>query len=137
MNKPPAFQVDFMEDGSAEVRARICTSTNNSTDPIIGEGYAAKQANLTSITYAVFNLTTGDTTATSSGTVTIASAVYDTLQESPVWSGEKGFNFLHVVPPAAFPTGGHKYVVEYKVTYSGGAVGWVICEGQARGVLTS
>ena len=136
MNSIPVFPVTFMEDGSAECRARIMTSTNNSTEAIPGEGYPAKQANLTSITYKVTDLTDTSQTAVT-GTVTISSAVYDTLQDHPLWQFTKGYNFFFTLPPTCFPIGGHTYTAEFKITYSGGDVGWLIFEGLARGVQTS
>ena len=136
MNNAPAFQANWMEDGSAEVRARICTSTDNGTTGIAGEGYPALQANLSTITYAVYDMA-DPTTATASGSVTIASAIYDTLQTNPVWTDATGYNFLHTIGPTAFPTGGHVYQAEYKITYSGGAVGWIKITGTAEAVQTS
>lgn len=72
------------------------------------------QATLSAITCKVY---TSSGTLVSSPTVTISSAVYDTLQTSDArWTRDStGFNFLFTVPASAFPSPG-LYRVEFKFT---------------------
>lgn len=76
------------------------------------------QASLSAITCKVYN-STG--TLVTSPTVTISSAVYDTLQTSDVrWTRDTtGYNFLFTIPATAFPLPGY-YRVEFKFTPSAG-----------------
>lgn len=122
-------QFTVFEDGGATFLARVLGNA----------GTAITQATITSITYAVYDLsTTTPTTAVISGTLVVASTVFDTLQTDARWTADStGYNFLHAMPATAFPTGKHQYKVEYKVTPTSGAVFWIVFEGFAEGVLTS
>lgn len=87
------------------------------------DGNYILQADLSSITYAVFNMTTGSAVAVINDTVTISTAVFDTLQTDGIWTWDTtGYNFLHVMPATAFPTGGNVYAVEYTFTPASGPV---------------
>lgn len=137
----PTQDVVWLEDGTATTIARLAGpgGTGEATgNP--GEGYWVKQADVSSITYASFNETTGSSTAVSSGTVTLAGAILDTPVKglSPLWNRDTfGYNFVHSLPPACFPTGGNVFRVEYKITYASGAIGWGKLRGQAEEVVTS
>lgn len=68
-------------------------------------GTVITQASLGSITYKVNVLDEDDVeTEVATGTITISSAVYDTLQTSdPRWTKDTtGWNFIFVVPAATF-----------------------------------
>jgi hypothetical protein len=117
----------FFEDGGATVLARV-----------IGQaGSNITQASLSTITYAIYAAETGTSVAT--GTVTISSSVYDTLQTSDArWTHDTtGYNFTHALTASNFASGDKRYRVEYKFTPVSGEVFWLVCELQALQVLTS
>lgn len=125
------IQAKIFEDGSADCMARITG----------GDGSNIMQSDVTSIAFAVFD-THGATpdTAISSGTVTVADDVFDTLQTDSRWSLDAtGYNFRHDHGATVFPTGGHVYQVEYKFTSSEtpAKVYWVVFELDAVKVRTS
>lgn len=127
----------WWEDGSATVYGRLM-SRDGTGASIIGEGKYLKQADLSSITYKVFETDSGSEVTT--GTVTIADAIFDAPQTStddPVWQSVKGFNFRHSLAYTCFPTGGKTYRVEYLFITTGGARGFAVFEGPAEAVLTS
>lgn len=117
------------EDGGATILARV---TGNA-------GAAITQASLTSITCKVFDLdgTTPDTAITTP-TITVSTAVYDTLQTDARWTVDStGYNFIDALAATNFPTGDHLYRVEYKFTPTSGAVFFVVAELYAKNVRTS
>lgn len=141
------FDAIWREDGTATVVGRLTSrSGSGAATGNNGEGNWAQQADLSSITYAVHDVTDEENiSSVTSGTVTISSSVFDTprtASSSPtmaaLWSlDQHGYNFIHDIPPAAFPTAGQTYRVEYKFTFANGAIGWAVFEGQAEGVHTS
>lgn len=85
-------------------------------------GAAITQTSLSSITYKIFDLN-GATpnTPISSGTLTIASVVFDALQTDARWTLDTtGYNFRHAHVPTAFPIGDHTYRIEYVFTPTNG-----------------
>ena len=128
-----SITAQWNEDGSATVYGRLM-ARDATGQSIIGQGKCLTQADLASITYAVFDETEPGTEIVTSGTVTISSSIFDTLQTSdndPVWSFNRGFNFRHDLGPECFPRGDRTYVVEYKITTTGGTVGWARYKGLA------
>lgn len=133
------INVAWQEDGSATVYARLMARDATGT-AIVGQGKCLKQADLSSITYSVYDDEETGTSAVASGTVTIASSIFDTLKltaDDPVWTFTRGFNFRHDLGPECFPTGDHVYMVEYRITTAGGAVGWARFRGKAESERTS
>ena len=133
-----SIDTQWYEDGSATVYGRL-TAADATGISVVGQGKCLKQADLSSITFKTFDEADPDTIV-NSGTVTIASSIFDTLQTStddPAWPFDLGFNFRHTLAPANFPTGDKTYVVEYKITTTGGSVGWAVFRGQAMGMHTS
>lgn len=141
MASTDVYQVSFNEDGSATALARMTARDGSgSATGVAGEGNWLQQADLSSITCAVFDLTSATPdTAVATPTVTISSAILNTpVTSTAIWCRDSvGYNFLHDLPPTVFPTGGHLYRVEYKFTTTGGAVGWLLMEGLATAVRTS
>ena len=135
------FQVVWREDGDATVLARITARDGTgAATGVDGEGNFLKQADITSISCAIFDLDGDDiNTAISTPTVTVATHVLDTpVTTAVLWTKDTtGYNFLHDLKGTEFPTGGSRYSVEYKVTLSGGAIFHGVYEGQARPIRTS
>lgn len=134
-----AFQVVWNEDGDATALGRL-TARNGSgaATGVDGEGNFAQQGDLTSITFEVFELD-DDGVFQSQGAaeaVTIASSILDTpVTTNVLWTVDTtGYNFIHDIPAAKFPTGGKIYKIEYNFTFSGGAAAKARYVGPARGV---
>lgn len=118
------------EDSAAVFMARVLGS----------DGTALQQADVTGITCKVFDLDSASpTTAVASPTIVVASVIYDTLQTSDVrWTKDStGYNFLHAMPPSAFPTGGHRYRVEYLCDPASGDDFFLAFDHYVVAVLTS
>lgn len=135
------FQVVWNEDGSATALGRVTARSGSGTATgVNGEGNWAQQADLSTITCSVFDLdgVTPDTAITTP-TVTIATSILDTVVTTNViWTKDTtGYNFIHDLGAANFPTGGHCYLVEYKFTYADGTIGWGKYKGEAKPVRTS
>lgn len=118
------------EDSTATFLARLYyrnTSTNNLA--------LLTQAATTSITYAVYN----GSTSVSTGTVTVASSVLDTINTGSIWTVDStGFNFIHSIAASVFSSPDTIYRIEYKVTLAtSGDVGWIVYEVETKGVRTS
>ncbi len=96
------------EDSTFAVMLRLQVDGNNAT-----------QAVLSSITWKAWD--EKDTaTAYASGTLTVSSVVYDTLQTDGRWSADAtGYNFRHDITQATFTDPG-RYLIEYTVTMTGG-----------------
>lgn len=133
------ISVSWQEDGSATVLARITARDGTGAyTGVRGEGNWVKQADLSAVTYKVFD--TSDTwptptTATSSGTVTISTSIIDTpVTDGHIWDVDDdtvGYNFLLDLPGSCFPTGDHRYLVEVYFTSTGGSTWAVQWEGVA------
>lgn len=116
------------EDSTPTLLARIEIDRGGDADPVL-------QADLSSVTYKVFRK--GSETPTSSGTLVIADVIYDTLQTGTIWTVDTtGYNFLTLLPAAAFPDPG-SYTAEVKFTQTGGAVGYLVFNLTALGILGS
>lgn len=135
------FEVKWQEDGSATALARIAARNGSgSATGVDGEGNWLQQADISTITFKVFDLDS-DTpgTATESGSVTIVTSVLDTpVTAQTIWTKDTtGYNFLHDLPATYFPSGNRRYQVEYKVTLTGGGVFHGIFTGTAQPVRGS
>lgn len=78
-------------------------------------GALVTQATLSSIAYKVVDLDAA-ATVTASGTLTISAVIFDTAQTDGSWPFSDGYNFRWLIPASAFPTGGHRYAVEFTFT---------------------
>ena len=104
---------------------------------VVGQaGSAVTQASLSSITCKVFDLQgAAPGTAVSEPTVTISSAVFDSLQTDARWTEDAtGYNFAHQVASSVVADGGHAYRVEYKFTPASGQTFYVVFEVHASDV---
>lgn len=92
------------EDSTAVMLARV----------VGADGDAIVQADIETITCKVMTLAG---TVVVSPTVTVNTAVFDTLQTGDEWTEDAiGYNFRHALPVTAVPNGGTIYQVEYIFT---------------------
>ena len=81
-------------------------------------GVPALQANVTTITYSLRNPTSE--AEISSGSLTVATVIYDTEQHAPYWTrGERGYNFRWDVPNTLLTSDLTEYRLELTFTLSG------------------
>lgn len=135
------YKVEWNEDGDCSVLARVCARNGSgAATGIDGEGNWIEPADLSSVTCKVFDLMslTPDTPITTP-TVVIADAILDPpVTTAVLWTEDTtGYNFLHDLAAANFPTGDHRYLVEYEFTLTGGAKFRLILDGVARPVRGS
>jgi hypothetical protein len=80
------------------------------------------QADISSIAYSIFDLA-DPTSATDTGSLTVASVVFDALQTDARWSeDETGYNFRWDVPASIPATGTKRYRFEIAFTPGSGEV---------------
>lgn len=135
------FSVNFKEDSTVEILGRV-TARNGSgaATGIGGEGKFLQQADVSSITCKVYNLTDDATTVdTDLGSLTVSSVILNTVDSSgEVWTKDDiGYNFRHTIAETVFTDGGDTYRLEYKFTLTGGAVFFGIFEGPANPIIQS
>ena len=70
------------------------------------------QSAINAVSYQVFDRDNSNT-LTASGTPAVANVIFDTAQDDATWPYDDGYNFRCVIPAASFPTGGHRYRVEF------------------------
>ena len=140
MSEPQFYEATWNEDGTAKVKARL-TRENDSYNivPLL-------QANVTSITRAVYILDTG-VLVIGPTTLSAASCILDTVSTGTGWTqddadapgedGLYGFNFYDTIPITAFPDGDEEYVVEYTFTLTSGEVFPLRIKGTAVRVFGS
>jgi hypothetical protein len=108
--------VQVIEDSGVRWMARILAVS----------GSAILQANVSTIAYSVFDKS-DPTTATATGTLTIASVIFDTLQTDSRWTkDETGYNFAWNVPASIFATGDKTYRIEVKITPTSGEASHIV-----------
>lgn len=136
------FAVNWKEDSSCEVLGRV-TARNGSgaATGVRGEGKFLMQADVSSITAKVYNLTDDPNgeSPTEELTLTVSSVILNTVDESgEVWTQDDiGYNFRHALASTLFPDGGDIYRVEYKFTLTGGEVFHEYFEGPANPIIQS
>jgi hypothetical protein len=118
------WKVQATEDGSLQILAYL----RNDVD-----GSRVVQAQISAISVKVFP----PSGSAYSATPAVNSVIFDTLQQDARWPfDDDGYNFLHVLPPDAFPVGG-KHRIEYRFTAAGGQVYWLLIDAEAEEVKTS
>ena len=136
-----AFHVTWKEDGTATALGRITARNGSgSATGVDGEGNWLQQADISTITYKLFDLDGSDpTTATESGSLTISAVVLDTpVTSNAIWTKDTtGYNFLHDISNTYFPAANRRYRMEYTVTLTGGAVFHGVYEGVTRSITGS
>lgn len=132
------------EDGSFSVLARL-TSLDGSGDQVQPrEGNCLTQDDVLSITCKIFDLGTdkdneAGTPLSPDPTVTVSDSIFDTLR-TVGWPTDRdyaGYNFRHDIEPTYVPTGGNWYLLEYKISLSGGGTSWLRVKVKALAVQTS
>jgi len=104
--KGNAFYGKVNEDSSFSVMGRVVVA-----------GTLWTQASVSGITYKVFNASNAEV---SSGTLTVSSVVFDTLQTDGRWDIDSvGYNFRHDNDHQVLTDAG-RYRIEYEVTMSAG-----------------
>jgi hypothetical protein len=117
MSQAVAHKDRIFEDSSYVAAARITGAA----------GVNATQASLTSIAWTITE-TTGVVTPPTTGTLTIASVIFDTIQTSG-WDGPlPGYNFRATFAPANWPTPGLTYVLEVIFTFTDGFIAHAVWE---------
>lgn len=135
------FEIEWNEDGSATVLGRITAAEGTGTATgVAGEGNWLKIVDVSTITCKVFDLDSATPdTPIATPTVTVASAVINTpVTSNALWTKDDvGYNFLHSLGAANFPTGGRRYQVEYTVTTAAGSVFHGVYTGIANPIRSS
>lgn len=95
--------------------ARIEGRDGNDSSPIV-------QSDVSSIRYTVVDLDDGDRESVG-GTLNKTDVIFNTLQTGAIWTvDDVGFNFLHELPAEAIDQDDHRFVAEYTVELTSGAV---------------
>lgn len=114
------------EDTDLTFLARVEIDRAGNLEPVL-------QSELNAITYKVHD----GSAETGTGTATIGTSVFNTLQTGTIWTVDStGYNFKHQVGRAAFPAP-KVYRVEYLFTLTGGTQFPVVFSVEVRNLLTS
>jgi hypothetical protein len=97
-------------------------------------GDLIEQASLTNVKLKLYDITTGQSTATLVGsevTLTLDDVWFDTAQTDDGWTSNLGgYNFAYVIPAASLAGGGagvkKLYQIEIRGTLSAGTAFWVV-----------
>jgi hypothetical protein len=116
-----------IEDSGATFLARIHGNAGTAITP----------ATISSIAFNVFSLN-APSTVVLSGTCTVSSTVFDTLQTDAIWTKDStGYNFKYAMAATAFPTGNVRYRVSFKFTPTSGEVFHALYEVDSINVFGS
>ena len=110
-------RITAAEDSEVTFRDRIIDQS----------GDAIQQADVASIAYRVADVT-APSTVVASGSLTVASVVYDTLQTTDWTADATGYNFKASLAGTCFPSGEKAYRVEFAFTMTSGGPLYVLKE---------
>ena len=110
-------RITSAEDSEVTFRDRIIDQS----------GDAIQQADVASIAYRVADVT-APSTVVASGSLTVASVVYDTLQTTDWTADAIGYNFKGTLAGTCFPSGEKVYRVEFTFTMGSGGPLYVLKE---------
>lgn len=110
-------RIAILEDSPVTLRDRVVDAS----------GDAIQQADVSSIAYAVRD-TADPSTVVASGSLTVASVVYDTLQTGGWTVDGTGYNFAATLAGSCFPSGDKIYRVEVAFTMVSGGPLYVVKE---------
>lgn len=86
------------------------------------DGVYIHQADVTSIAYTVYDLTNASAVV-GTGTLTVASVVYDAMQTDDIWERDTiGYNFKTIIPASRFPNASRRYLLNIAFTLASGYV---------------
>lgn len=125
------IQAHWVEDSNAYIMAYLRNAA----------GTALKVADIASLTYSVYQVVDGVATVVTGHdgvSLTIATAIFDTLQTAaldPRWTGSGGYNFKHDLLYTAFPSGNVHYEYECTVIETGGARYPIVAVGPCQSLL--
>lgn len=132
------IETRWVEDGSAVVMMRLVGKDGTGT-AITGEGKPFKQADISTITYGVYDITGAAAVVAAGTSITVSAVIFDTLQTDSFWTVDStnGYNFLHTIAASSFPTGNSEYAVEYTFTLTGGTAFKIQLKGTAQAMYLS
>lgn len=110
-------RLTIFEDSAVTLRDRVIDS----------DGDAVVQADVSSIAYAVRDIADPSTTV-ASGSLTVNSVVYNTLQTDDWTVDSTGYNFMATLAGSCFPAGDKVYRVEVVFTMASGGPLYVVKE---------
>lgn len=124
-----ATKAVIWEDSGATLMARVVG--NDAAD--------LQQADVTGISYKIFDLDSATPgTATATGTCVVATVIKDTLQTDDRWTVDStGYNFIEATAASLWPTGDHRYRIEYIFDPVSGEDFPVVFELSVRAIVTS
>lgn len=126
---PLITRANVWEDQSVVLMARVYNTA----------GDLIQQSGLSSIAYEVWNMHTPPVpVSTASGTLTISSVVYNTLQTDAEWTKDStGFNFRGTIPASCFTTPDRTYRIEIEFTPTSGDPFFAVYEIYVAPILGS
>lgn len=110
-------RITIIEDSPVTLRDRLVDT----------DGTSVVQADVSSIAYAVRD-TTDPSTVVASGSLTVASVIYDTLQTTGWTYDATGYNFAATLAGICFPSGEKVYRVEVAFAMAAGGTLYVAKE---------
>ncbi len=136
------FEVDWQEDGTAKIRARITADDGSgAATGVAGEGNWLKEADIATngITWKAFTLVDGEPSEKASGTFVTADVIHDTPVTSTVnWRKDRiGYNFEAMLADTTFGSGDVTEYVEIRVELAGGTVFWGVFHGPVNPLFYS
>lgn len=88
---------------------------------VLANGANAVQASFSAAKYAIYDMSGDPETAIASGSLTVSTVVFDTLQTDGYWTADAlGYNFRHTYAGTLFTRGGGSYLIEYALTLAAG-----------------
>jgi hypothetical protein len=109
MPSAKTFDATIIEDASVYITALILNTPSN---------IPFTQSTISLITWKLFR--TDNRTQISSGTLTVASVIFNTLQTWPDKPNESGYNFATSFSGSLFASGASRYRLEITFTPTGG-----------------
>lgn len=141
MNAVAVYYGKVNEDSDFSVLARVTSLDGSGSEYRPGEGNCLQAADINTITCAVYSLGTNrenesGTEVTPAPTVTVSSAIFSTLRTVGWELDRVGYNFRHDLAATYVPNPNEWYLVEYKITLSGGGVVWIKAKVKTNPVRT-
>jgi len=117
----------IVEDGGCLVLARL----------VDWDGQALTPDQTETVEVQVFQLE-AESTPTYAEELTVEEVVLESPASGhPAWPANPGYNFRHLVPATAFPTGDHYYRLEYQFTPAVGPRFWLLQQVFAQRVASA